>query len=704
MFEFLQNSKRKLNTEISALRECLSNVISERDNALIRIKALESETQALKKISGTITECSELEKERNRLLANVNELDNILHEKQLQFDSHHAQLLDVLQEIEKYSEDLEIIKSSIAEQQESLASIESSVNLEKNDLALLQACNDTLSKDISEKERIISSYDEKIANQNPLVWTEQYDDIESEYADTLSILKDECEKYDLYLESIKNQIKSFEESILKKTSEYDKLCAKCNMVRDQVIEHSTVLEEIEQEYNDYQRKNEIVLSKVESYFSSLARKPEYTLFAEEFYDARRIEKALSYPAEFIRNVSMSAQIVSEETGQIYNTTLFSCTCDDHKYRHSVCKHMYALAAYQGVLICRNTNELYDKIKEYSELVETERRYREGIDRIVKAKSQRFPALAKMFAKLDGDLEEQLAYELETKRSPAQKSADEIRKVSKEKRKYQIKCKSIDYQLTYLKSLFPWIEDFITKQPFDEDIEEMSLEENQMLAENPEYIEVRKWLSFDDYIKLPNAEKYQLALDRYVARRNKSPWEIGIEYEQYIGYKCESEGFSVEYRGARDKLQDMGRDLIAKKDDRIYVIQCKRWHQSKQIHEKHIFQLFGSVTQYRYEHPGTTCVPVFVTSSTLTECASDIAKMLDVEVYQNIPFDNDYPRIKCNVTESGEKIYHLPFDQQYNNVIFNTHKNKFSDDKLYVSTTAEAEVLGFRRAMRHIVRN
>lgn len=704
MFEFLQNSKRKLNTEISALRVCLSNVINERDRALSKNKELESELQAVRNILTTSTECSELEKEKTRLFSDINQYDKILHEKRQQFDLHHAQLLDLLQDIEKYSEELKIIESCISEKQEFLADIQSRIDLENTDLTLLQACNDTLSKDISEKERIISSYEERIANHNPLVWTEQYEDIESEYTDTLSILKAECDKYDAYLESIRLQIKSYEEAIQKKTSEYDKLCIKCNNIRDQVIEHSTVLEEIVQDYNNYQRKNEIVLSKAESYFSALARKPEYTLFAEEFYDARRIEKALSYPAEFIRNVSMSAQIISEETGEVYNTTLFSCTCRDHTYRHTVCKHMYALAAYQGVLICKNTDELYEKIKQYSELVEADKRYKEGIDRIVKAKSQRFPALSKMFSKLDADLEEQLAYELETKRSPAQKSADEIRKVSKEKRKYQIKCKSLDYQLTYLKSLFPWIEDFITKQPFDEDIEEMSLEENQILAENPEYIEVRKWLSFDDYIKLPNAEKYQLALDRYVARKNKSPWEVGIEYEQYIGFKCESEGFSVEYRGARDKLQDMGRDLIVKKDDSVYVIQCKRWHQSKQIHEKHIFQLFGSVTQYRYEHPGTTCIPVFVTSSTLTDCASDIAKMLDVKVYQNIPFDNEYPRIKCNVTERGEKIYHLPFDQQYNNVIFNTHKNKYSDDKLYVSTTAEAESLGFRRAMRHVVRN
>ena len=43
--------------------------------------------------------------------------------------------------------------------------------------------------------------------------------------------------------------------------------------------------------------------------------------------------------------------------------------------------------------------------------------------------------------------------------------------------------------------------------------------------------------------------------------------------------------------------------------------------------------------------------------------------------------------------NGDKIYHLPFDQQYDRCIIN------EPGEFYASTVAEAEKAGFRRAMR-----
>ena len=58
---------------------------------------------------------------------------------------------------------------------------------------------------------------------------------------------------------------------------------------------------------------------------------------------------------------------------------------------------------------------------------------------------------------------------------------------------------------------------------------------------------------------------------------------------------------------------------------------------------------------------------------------------------------DYPCIKCNIGhgECGEvtKIYHLPFDQQYDSTKI---KNK---GEFYAVTVAEAEAAGFRRAYK-----
>jgi hypothetical protein len=82
-----------------------------------------------------------------------------------------------------------------------------------------------------------------------------------------------------------------------------------------------------------------------------------------------------------------------------------------------------------------------------------------------------------------------------------------------------------------------------------------------------------------------------------------------------------------------------------------------------------------------------------TSASVSETAANFASMLGVQIVQNIPLGR-YPAIKCNVSlRDGTKIYHLPFDQQYDRTLI-----EFTDE-CYVETVAEAESLGFRRAFR-----
>ena len=77
-------------------------------------------------------------------------------------------------------------------------------------------------------------------------------------------------------------------------------------------------------------------------------------------------------------------------------------------------------------------------------------------------------------------------------------------------------------------------------------------------------------------------------------------------------------------------------------------------------------------------------------------AKKMASYLGVEYVENYE-RGDYPCIKCNIghTEYGEitKIYHLPFDQQYDSTKI---KNK---GEFYAVTVAEAEAAGFRRAFK-----
>ena len=206
---------------------------------------------------------------------------------------------------------------------------------------------------------------------------------------------------------------------------------------------------------------------------------------------------------------------------------------------------------------------------------------------------------------------------------------------------------------------------------------------------------RLYLSAEEYHSLSVAERNQLALDRYLQNR-KSKWQVGRDYEMYIGYLCEEKGYDVKYTGIIEKLEDMGRDLIATKGKDVVIIQCKNWSKEKTIHEKHVFQLFGTLVQYQLEKKAKgNVIGVFVTTTTLSNTAHRVAEHLGIIIKENIPL-GEFPRIKCNINrQSGEKIYHLPFDQQYDSSII--EKNT---EECYALTVQEAESKGFRRAMRH----
>lgn len=74
---------------------------------------------------------------------------------------------------------------------------------------------------------------------------------------------------------------------------------------------------------------------------------------------------------------------------------------------------------------------------------------------------------------------------------------------------------------------------------------------------------------------------------------KSKEEIGRDYERYVGYLYEQNGYKVSYQGIKKKMEDGGIDLICQKGNEIDIVQCKNWGKEKIIHEKHINQLYGA---------------------------------------------------------------------------------------------------------------
>jgi hypothetical protein len=328
----------------------------------------------------------------------------------------------------------------------------------------------------------------------------------------------------------------------------------------------------------------------------------------------------------------------------------------------------------------------------------------NIDKIISEKSEGFPWISDVIAKYFESRALKLADYLENKNHPAFISAEKIREIAKEKREVEKKFRITYNLIKYYESLFPWLSEFVGEN-LDELIQQVTKKNEEEAIDDP----VKFYLTSAEYEKLSIIERNQKALNRYWSKK-KTPWELGRDYERYIGHLYEIEGFNVCYQGIEAGLEDLGRDLIARKDNQIKVIQCKYWAKHKTIHEKHICQLFGTTLKYWVELKKMKLSSdreflksllkkdelqgIFITSTILSEVAKEFANELGIEIIESFPF-KEYPSIKCNISKSnGEKIYHLPIDQQYDKTIIEEEKNE-----CYVDSVAEAEKLGFRRAWR-----
>lgn len=289
------------------------------------------------------------------------------------------------------------------------------------------------------------------------------------------------------------------------------------------------------------------------------------------------------------------------------------------------------------------------------------------------------------------LAKQLDWGYDVQRLKKVASIREIRHMAQENVEKNLAAK---YNLEYLLQLFPVLSEVIEHEYSELPLPVLSSNLDDL---NETYDNVRNYLTKDEYNSLSSIERNQLALDRY-KNRSKSKWQIGRDYELYVGHIYEKQGYTVDYTGSFFKLEDLGRDLIASKGRSIRIIQCKNWAKEKVIHEKYIFQLFGTTISYKIENEikNKSVKGVFVTTTKLSDVAKRVADILEIEYIENFPL-GEYPCIKCNIgkDEFGYKtyIYHLPFDQQYDK----TKTNKPGEFMAY--TVKEAEQAGFRRALK-----
>ena len=350
--------------------------------------------------------------------------------------------------------------------------------------------------------------------------------------------------------------------------------------------------------------------------------------------------------------------------------------------HSIITSCYIIASYNdGLTILQyDIEKIFISLKNIHSRVYNEKKL------IQKEFNQKFKFCAEYIADLFLNDYENFADYLDNKPHPAHKKAQDVRELKQKTKEYIKEYKLMRYEYDMLFSLFPELENYL---------EYYSAEKSETIEDVKEnYDYVQSWISKDEYSSLDENTRNQLALDRYIESRKKSKWAIGRDYEMFIGHEYEKKGYKVTYTGITDRLEDKGRDLIAQKDNEILIIQCKNWSKYKEIHENHICQLFGTTVQYNIENNLLfKATPVFITSATLSETALKFAEYLGVQVIQNKKLE-EFPRIKCNINNK-EKIYHLPFDQQYDRTIIGDQKGEF-----FAWTVQEAVDKGFRRAKKY----
>ena len=427
-------------------------------------------------------------------------------------------------------------------------------------------------------------------------------------------------------------------------------------------------------------KSNILLKKINPQANQIYLVDNYRIIGKE-------EKAISYVYENIYN-SIEEQkriIKAYEEGLNKLRTIYMTTYKINNYYSAAEEDKIIASLYEDLFKTLNNRE-----KEYLSL---QKEVHDDLEKILYEKSQSQKWIAPLMADFLTIEDAKTARFLETKPHPAIVKAKEIREIRAEKKKLIEENKLLQYQIKTLLSLFPELENInefgtpeLNQEIIDIVDEETSDEER-----------TKRYLSKEEFLTLSNSEKNQRALDNYL-KRKKSNWEIGRDFERYIGYQFEQKGYDVTYFGIEKKLEDLGRDLIVENDKTIYIVQCKYWAAEKLIREKHIAQLFGTTILYKLNHKtDKTIKPLMIIHNSLSDEAKRFADELKVNYREGVDL-GPYPIIKCNIGKdefgTKTKIYHLPMDQQYDNVII-----KPETGECYCFTVEEAEKKGFRRAFR-----
>lgn len=262
-----------------------------------------------------------------------------------------------------------------------------------------------------------------------------------------------------------------------------------------------------------------------------------------------------------------------------------------------------------------------------------------------------PSLREWSDRLQVEYDEMIERDMRLRRPSAWKAAEQVKEARAEARRHRKEAERLRPQLALYESLAPWLAEYsdLTVEEILAGIqEEKELKDFYKSGDDP----VSFFVPQTEWASLSEAERNQLALDRYwQGSRRRTAWTAGIQYERYIGYRHEANGYRVEYHGAQFGLDDLGIDLVCVKDDEVRIVQCKRLSSSKGIpvRENVIAQVYGAARYYTMEHSHIiNAIPVLYTSYECSDTARRFAQLLGVRLFEQVAFQ-PYPCIKCNIS-------------------------------------------------------
>ena len=204
----------------------------------------------------------------------------------------------------------------------------------------------------------------------------------------------------------------------------------------------------------------------------------------------------------------------------------------------------------------------DKLKRQlqSQGKEIHRQAKTETHHVLQEASQGFPWLARALANYE--ILDDFRSKYKTHRDRNLTRPKRVAEIVARSREYRTEYHIARSRLDYYETLCPWITEYIDID-LDTLIELTKASKDAESDDDP----VRRYLAVGEYERLSPGGRNQLALERYLSKK-KSPWELGRDYERFIGYCYEQDRWSVEYFGILEGLSDLGRDLVIKKANRI----------------------------------------------------------------------------------------------------------------------------------------